>query len=192
LGEGKKTTMNTNAFSIPVRDGIQLRFIQPEEARALFELVDKNRAYLRKWLPWVHAQTGPDVSKEHILSRLEGAKKGETLDLGIYLDGALIGSMGFNRIVSTNKKASIGYWISEEFQGKGVMSDCVRALVDYGFRTLHLHRIRIQCNVSNAKSEAIPKRLGFTFEGIAREDEFLYDHFEDSKIFSMLEHEWKS
>ena len=169
-----------------------LRFIRPDEAEALYKLVDNNRAYLRKWLPWVDAQTGPEVSKKNIVERMEKAEKEEALGLGIYLDEILIGSIGFNRIVSTRKKASIGYWVSEDFQGDGIVTDCVRAIVSYGFKELRLHRIRIQCNPKNGKSAAIPERLGFTFEGIAREDELLLGHFEDSSICSILVHEWKS
>ncbi|HBV01073.1 MAG TPA: RimJ/RimL family protein N-acetyltransferase [Candidatus Taylorbacteria bacterium] len=184
--------MNPDTFLLPVRDNITLRFIRPDEAEALYKLVDRNRAYLRKWLPWVDAQTGPEASKENILGRIEKVKTMGMLDLGIYLEGKLIGSMGFNRIVADQRKASIGYWISPEFQGKGIMTDCVRALLDYGFNERHLHRIRIQCSVNNKRSAAIPEQLGFTFEGIAREDEFLYDHFEDSRIYSILAQEWKS
>ncbi len=183
--------MEIETFSLPVRDGITLRFIRPDEAEALYHLVDDNRAYLREWLNWVDEQTGPEASRKNILKRIEEAGKGKTLDLGIYLDGKLIGSIGFNRIVSSNRKASIGYWISAAHEGRGIMADCVRVLVSYGFKELHLHRIRIQCSVNNAKSAAIPERLGFTLEGIAREDEFLYDHFEDSRIYSILAHEWK-
>ena len=184
--------IDTRAFSIPVRRSVELRFIQSEEAGALYALVDKNRAYLEKWLPWVPEQKGQADSLENIRKRIERAQAGEMLDLGIYRDGELIGSIGFSRIVREHKKASIGYWISEELQGKGIMTDCVHALVTYGFKELHLHRIRIQCSVNNKKSAAIPERLGFIFEGTAREDELLDDHFESSKVYSILEHEWKS
>lgn len=184
--------MNIETFSLPVRDGIILQFIKLKEAEALFALVDQNRAYLRKWLPWVDAQASPESSRKNILERIEKAGNGEALDLGVYRDGKLMGSMGFNRIVADQRKASIGYWISPEFQGKGIMTDCVRALVTHGFHELGLHRIRIQCSVNNKQSAAIPERLGFTFEGIAREDEFLYDHFEDSRVYSILAQEWRN
>lgn len=183
--------MNTDTFSLPVRENLILRFIRPDEAEALYALVDKNRAHLRRWLNWVDGETGVESSRRNIAKRFEKAEKGETLELGIFHEGILIGSLGFNRIASENRKASIGYWISEEFQGKGIVTDCVKALVTYGFGTLNLHRIRIQCHVENKKSASIPERLGFTFEGIAREDEFLYDHFASSRIYSMLSHEWK-
>ncbi len=184
--------MNTETFSIPIRDGIALRFIKPEEAGALYTLVDKNRAYLRMWLDWVDAQTGPEVSKENVIRRVEKARVGEALDLGVYEGERLIGSMGFNGIHRKSRRAEIGYWLAEEYEGKGIMTDCVRALVSYGFRELKLHRIEIHCSTNNPKSAAIPERLGFKLDGIFRDGSFLYDHFENSKVYSMLEHEWQS
>ena len=183
--------MNTNTLSIPVRDNISLRFIQPNEAEALYALVDKNRAYLRKWLNWVDEQTGPEVSRENILKRIEEARAGKALDLGVSMDGKLIGSMGFNGIRASKRRAEIGYWLSKEYEGQGIMTDCVRALVDMGFRELKLHRIEIHCSTNNAKSAAIPEKLGFKLDGILRDDTFLYDHFESSNVYSMIENEWK-
>lgn len=183
--------MDTETFSISVRDDIELRFIKPEEAEALYKLVTDNRAYLREWLDWVDAQTGPEVSKENILKRIKKAETGEMLDLGIYKEGELIGSMGFNPISAKNKRAEIGYWISSGYQGKGMMTECVRALIGYGFKKLKLHRIEIHCSTRNAKSFAIPEKLGFTLDGVFRDSYYLYDHFESSKIYSMLAHEWK-
>ena len=157
----------------------------------MYNLVDTNRAYLREWLDWVDAQTGPEVSRENILARIEKANEERVLDLGIFEGEKLIGSMGFNAIQKKSRRAEIGYWLAEEYEGKGIMTDCVRALVSYGFKELKLHRIEIHCSTNNAKSEAIPRRLGFKLDGVLRDGSFLYDHFEDSRVYSMLESEWK-
>jgi ribosomal-protein-serine acetyltransferase len=44
----------------------------------------------------------------------------------------------------------------------------------------------IACGVENKRSQAIPQRLGFTHEGTARQAEWLYDHFVDHQIYSLL------
>jgi ribosomal-protein-serine acetyltransferase len=185
------TFVYTRTFVIKVRDNIALRFIRPDEAETLYALVDKNRAYLRERLDWVDAQTGPEVSRENILKRIEEASEGNAFDLGVYTDGKLIGSIGFNGIKESKRRAEIGYWLSEEYEGQGIMTDCVRALVDYGFKEMKLHRIEIRCSTNNVKSSAVPERLGFKLDGILRDHSFLYDHFESSKVYSMLEDEWE-
>ena len=184
--------MDAKTFSIPVRENLVLRFIQPEEAEALFALVDRNRAYLRERLNWVDKETEPRNSLETIQKRIEAATVPKRLEFGIYLDSQLVGSMGFNEISMRNKFGEIGYWLTEELQGQSIMTDCVRALVTYGFAEVGLNRIEIRCSPTNLKSEAIPKKLGFTYEGTARGRYFLYDHFEDSKVYSMLASEWKN
>ena len=182
--------MDTETFFIPVRNNLLLRFIQPHEAEVLYRLVDENGGYLREWLPWVDAQVGPQMSRENILKRIEQAKKGETLDLGIYMDGALVGSMGFNAIERESRRGEIGYWLAQVHEGQGIMAECVKSLVSYGFEELSLHRIEIHCSINNTKSSAIPERLGFKLDGILRDGSFLYDHFEDSRVYSILENEW--
>lgn len=56
------------------------------------------------------------------------------------------------------------YWLAEDFQGRGIMSDTLRVVIEYVFAELELHRIEITCAVGNDKSSALPKKLGFTFE----------------------------
>lgn len=92
---------------------------------------------------------------------------------------------------TAHKRASLMYWLSEESQGKGIMSDAVKVIIGYIFDDLKLNRISISCAVGNEKSSALPKKLGFTFEGVARQANWLYDHFVDLETYSLLASEWK-
>jgi len=71
------------------------------------------------------------------------------------------------------------------------MTRACRAIATEAFRQYGLHRIEIRCATGNGRSAAIPRRLGFAEEGILREAEWLYDHWVDLRVFSMLEHNWK-
>ncbi len=64
----------------------------------------------------------------------------------------------------------IGYWLRSSAEGQGYMSEAVRLLVTYCFETLEAQRLLIRCDVRNARSRAIPERLGFTLEGTLRND----------------------
>jgi len=66
-----------------------------------------------------------------------------------------------------------------------------RALINYSFTELGLNRLVIMAAVENAKSRAIPERLGFTPEGVCRQYEWLYDHFVDSSMYSLVASEWR-
>lgn len=100
--------------------------------------------------------------------------------------------IGLHYIDWKNKSTSIGYFLSEDAQGKGIITKSVQSLMDYIFEELDLHRIEIQCARNNVKSISIPKRLGFIQEGIKRDGQWLYDHYEDLFTFSFLKSDWKN
>jgi ribosomal-protein-serine acetyltransferase len=85
----------------------------------------------------------------------------------------------------------IGYWLDAACRGKGVMTEACRAFIDHGFMHIGLHRIDIRCAPANRKSCAIPERLGFVQEGTLRDAEWLYDHYVDLVVYSMLAPDWK-
>jgi ribosomal-protein-serine acetyltransferase len=91
-----------------------------------------------------------------------------------------------------NKCASIGYWLSKELEGKGIITRSCKAVIDEGFKRLKLNRIEIRAAVENYKSQAIPQRLGFKQEGIIRQAEFVNNQFVDLYVYSMLKEEWES
>lgn len=90
-----------------------------------------------------------------------------------------------------NKSTSIGYWLAEDAQGSGIMTKSCEAYIDHAFRDLDLHRIEIRCAVANARSRAVPERLGFASEGLIREAEWLNDRFVDHVLYGLLSGEWK-
>ena len=179
-------------FVIPIREGFELRLRTKADAEAFFKVTDKNRVYLRQWLPWVDATKTVNDTQKYIESSLSKFKKKESIDLGIWYEDQWVGSMGFHYWDKSNRKDTIGYWLAEDFQGKGIVTDAVRALIKYGFEKMNLNRIEILCAVENTKSRGIPERLGFKNEGVTRQCEWLYDHFVDSVSYSLLASEWKS
>ena len=111
---------------------------------------------------------------------------------GIWMDGEFAGSIGCHPIDWANRTCSIGYWIEERHQGKGIITRCCAALLDYLFDELGLHRVVIQCGTGNQRSCAIPQRLGFTREGVAREAEWVNDRWVDLVCWGMLEEDWRA
>lgn len=71
------------------------------------------------------------------------------------------------------------------------MRAAVQGLIKFGFEKLNLNKVLIGCATGNLRSQKIPESLGFTYEGTLRQNEWLYDHFVDHKIYSLLKSEWK-
>jgi ribosomal-protein-serine acetyltransferase len=97
----------------------------------------------------------------------------------------MAGVVGYNRIDWQNRVGYIGYWLAENYQGKGLMTSSCRAVIDYGFHSLNLNRMVIAAATENHRSRAVPERLGFIHEGTLREAEWLYDHFVDHAVLRL-------
>ncbi|MBS1886926.1 MAG: GNAT family N-acetyltransferase [Actinobacteria bacterium] len=89
-----------------------------------------------------------------------------------------------------NRSTSIGYWLAAEAEGRGLMTAAVRMLVDHAFREWGLHRVVIEVVADDARSRAIPERLGFREEAVLREAKLLRGRYEDAILYAMLAPDW--
>jgi ribosomal-protein-serine acetyltransferase len=177
-------------FQLKIDDTLELNF--PDESRAgeLFELIDANREYLRQWLPWLdnnkYLQNTIDFIK---LSRKQYSDN-LALNLAVCFRSKIAGIISLHRFDWPNRSAHIGYWLGEKYQGKGLITRSCQGLLDYSFSDMGLNRVDIRCAPANSRSRAIPQRLGFKEEGVLRQMEWLYEHFVDHVVYSMLRDEW--
>ncbi len=178
-------------FRLRVEPGIELRQLEDRDAAALFALTERNRAYLRQWLPWVdHSHTVEDT-RRFITGALSQYHSDRGPNAGIWMDGVIVGSIGCHPVDWANRSCSIGYWLESRRQGQGIITRCCTALIDYLFRDLSLHRVVIQCATGNSRSCSIPERLGFTREGVVREADWVNDRWYDLIVWSLLEQDWR-
>jgi ribosomal-protein-serine acetyltransferase len=124
--------------NLKLTDGeVEVRSVTLSHGEAVFSLTDKNRAYLRNWLPWVdRTKTVEDTKNAFILDSIEKAKKGTGADFGIYYQGILVGVIGYHAIDTLNKKTTLGYWLDESSQGKGIVTKAVKLLINYAFEKI--------------------------------------------------------
>jgi ribosomal-protein-serine acetyltransferase len=169
---------------------LELRSVRLEDAAALFAAIDRNRVRLRQWLPWVGLNYSLGDVYRFIAERERENQLRIALATAIWVDGFLCGSIGLHKIDPMHRSTSIGYWIDSDAEGRGIVLRACRAIVTEGFRNYGLHRIEIRCATENHRSCAIPRKLGFVEEGVLREAEWLYDHWVDLRVFSMLEQNW--
>lgn len=173
-------------FSHNIDEDLELRLLEGRHAEELFKLVDQNRKYLREWLPWVDGTKSAADTREFIRKSLEKFARNDGFSAGLFFRGRLAGVIGYHGIDWSNRATAIGYWLGEAFQGRGFMTRACGALVDHAFRDLGLNRVEIRCATENQRSRAIPERVGFREEGVARQAEWLYDHFVDLVIYAKL------
>ena len=179
-------------MNIIINDALQLESNHISQAEENYLLICNNRPYLKQWLTWVDRIQTLEEFKNFINISIIKAEQQTDYPFVIKLNGKIIGRIGIHFIDNQHKIGSIGYWISEGFQGQGVINQSCKAIIKFAFTDLGINRIEIKCAVKNLKSKAIPEKLNFKQEGVLRQAEFINGNFHDLYLYSMLRDEWVS
>lgn len=178
-------------FIVHVNEEITLRMLTARDAKPLYKRIDESRAYLKKWLPWLDDMKSEDDALSFIKNSFLIYNNRKGITAGIFLNEKLVGVIGFNEIDFQHRIGYIGYWLAKKYQGRGIMTTAVTAIIAYSFTELSLNRIEMRIANKNKASRAIAEKLGFVNEGQIRQAEWLYDHYVDHIIYGMLHEEWK-
>jgi ribosomal-protein-serine acetyltransferase len=177
-------------IGIRVDDDVFLRLHEERHAEELFRLTEANREHLRPWMPWVDATRSSDDTRAYLRDTVRKFTEGRDYGFAILEHGALVGTIGI-RPVEDASEAEIGYWISADAQGRGIVTRATEALIRFGFEDLGLNRIVILCAVDNQRSRAVPERLRFTIEGTLRRRELNPTREpRDQLLYGLLRSEW--
>lgn len=178
-------------MQISVRDNLIMRSLTKCDAPDVYAAVDSNRAHLRVWLPWVDSTDSPAVTESVIATWEKDYENKTDIVLGIFENNVYVGNIGLHNINKSNNSGMVGYWLAEKYQGRGIVTDCVRALVNFGFNNLELNRIYLYCASENTKSRAIPERLSFIHEGTLQDGEYVNGAYYDLIVYGMVRRNWK-
>ena len=166
------------------------RLLDEGDVAELHGLIDANRAYLARWLPWAEKQTLDDTLS--FVRKTRGQLEGDDGFQAAVVDREdIVGVIGYHAVDWKNRSTSIGYWLAEGRQGRGTMTRAVRGLVDHALSVWKLNRVEIRAAVENRRSRAIPERLGFHQEGTLRQSERVGDRYLDCVMYSMLAADWR-
>ena len=169
---------------------VSIELLNESHVDEVYRLIDENREHIYKWFMWVPNMQSAEDFRQFLLGSNQRVAEGIEHPFVIKYGDEVVGRTGIYRIDPQNKCGMIGYWISEAFQGKGIMTESTKQVLDYGFKEAGMHRIEIRCGSENLRSKAIPERLGLHFEGIAREAEWNHGRYIDLLVYSMLAGEW--
>jgi ribosomal-protein-serine acetyltransferase len=176
-------------FYCAANEQTELRLIDLQHSAELFQLLEVNRPYLRRWHPWVDVLRAPiDVERAVKIWRQQAAKNCGFY-VGIWFKHRFCGVINHLNLDWSNRCTAFTYWLDERHQGQGIMTASCRAMIQHGFHTWKLNRITIECAAENTRSRAIPERLGFKLEGIVRQCEWLHDQYVDHAVYGLLQTE---
>lgn len=162
----------------------------PGDGKVVYESIVSSIQELREWLPFAHKEQREEVVEANLREARLNYLKREDLRLLIFHreTNEFIGSSGLHHPNWDVPKFEIGYWIDSRHSGKGYMTEAVEGITEFAFRELKARRVIIRCDTLNDKSRAIPERLGFTLEGILRNEDTSVDGstLRDTCIFAKV------
>ena len=155
-------------LTAPLADGAELRALEPWMADEFHTFIESCRPHLAEWLPW--AVTLDTAGKVEVWLRgyAEDQARDSRRIYGIWLDGVLVGGVGFAMFNPKWGVCELGAWLTPEASGRGLVTLAAQRLVDWALQTRGMARVEWRAAVENTRSLAVAKRLGMQREGVLR------------------------
>ena len=177
--------------TIQIDEHLLLRNYEIDDFQQLFDAINGSRQHLGAWLNWVGKTTRAEHSLEFIQESHRKLLDQELLALGIFYDGVIIGGVGMHDWSHDTRRAQIGYWISKEYEGRGIITRSLRAFITYLFGQIGLNKIEIHYVTANKRSAKVAERLGFRVEGVIRQSTIRNGMPDDLVVTGLLKSEWE-
>ena len=177
--------LNFNPFPVLATERLVLRRAAASDVKEIFAL--RSDISIMKYIPRPLV-TNLDEALEHINNIDAKIESKEGINWGITLKGndTLIVVAGFYRISPENHRAEIGYILHPSQSGKGIISEVVKHLIEFGFTTMNLHSIEAVIAPENQASAKVLEKNGFVQEGLFKENQYFEGRFLNSAIYSLL------
>ena len=162
--------------------------IDPSDGQDFWFAVQSSRDSLKRWLPWVQFHGDITSSMRFCEACAADWDQGRAFRF-VVRDRerlTLLGVVGLESLIHMHRSCELGYWLTDAATGKGMMTEASRAALDYAFARIGAHRVKIAAATDNHRSLAVIGRLGFRFEGIAREAEWCDGRWLDHAVFALL------
>jgi ribosomal-protein-alanine N-acetyltransferase len=171
---------------------VTLRPIRRSDAKVWRAVRRRNQVWLSQWDATVPpgADARPTTFGTLVRRLAKAARRGTTYPFVIEVDGRFVGQVSINNIVRGSAQfASVGYWIDQEYAGRGVMPRAVAMAIDHCFFTAKLHRLEVCIRPENTNSLRVVEKLGIREIGYAPRFLHIDGEWRDHRIFAITREE---
>ncbi len=190
----EKTQEKLSPFIVTPR--CTLRLPQLDETEVMAAFVCENKEYLTPFEPLQsHHYYSQEYWHDKILQIQAGFQADTSCCLNLYLKetGQLIGMVNYSNIVrGAFHSCFLGFKIAEKMQGKGLMTEAIKASIMYVFDTLNLHRISANYMPGNGRSTRVLEKCGFQKDGLAEDYLCINGKWEQHVLTSLINDGWKN
>ena len=173
-------------------EGVTLRLLRRRDARALEQLLLRDRAWLEPWEATVPGRIGQINGRSLVSGLLAQFRDGFGLPLIIEVDKRIVGQLNVaNILYGSVGSANIGYWIARQHAGRGITPRAVAMAIDYLLIEGGLHRVEIDIRPENTASLRVVEKLGLREEGLKQRFIHIAGAWADHRSFAITKEELK-
>jgi ribosomal-protein-serine acetyltransferase len=157
------------------------------------EAVKDSLPELCEWLPWAHPNYTREEAAAFVRDSVAAWREGRAYDYAIrpISDPEFhLGNISIWSVSRLGRTGEIGYWVRSDRTSQGVATEVTTRMVRLGFEELDFHKINLRIAIGNRASERVAEKLGFTKEGVLREELMIRGRWVDHTLYSLLVHEF--
>ncbi|MEV7419891.1 GNAT family protein [Streptomyces sp. NPDC089919] len=177
-------------FAIDLAEDAQLKPLEVWHAEEFLAHIDRGREFIGQYVGFPDRAT--DLESARTLLRtfaLKNAEDGPRF-FGIWVEGVLRGGVLYPAFDPAGGNCEVGCWLEPAAAGRGLVSAACRELIDYAVTVRGMHRVEWHVCTDNEKSIAVAKRLGFTLEGVMRENYLHRGTRQSTEVWALLGRDW--
>ncbi|MFU8887331.1 MAG: GNAT family N-acetyltransferase [Trueperaceae bacterium] len=179
-----------HAFALRLDDELALRLRERHHARELYERIDAERDHLvAGTLTWAR-DTNLEDAERMVVQGLGQFRRGDGWQADLCWRGRPVGSLGLHALDGPGGSTEVGYWLQQDFEGRGLVTRAMRGLHRQFFEGRGLDHVAIGAVRGNDRSEAVVRRLGYRPEAVLRHALLVDDESADLAFYGLLRSEW--
>ncbi len=171
-----------------------LRPFERRDVKPIVEAVQASLPELHEWLPWARPGYNKDDAQAFVRDSQRSWKEGRAFDFVIRRPSEPtrhIGNISVWHVSKAFHTGEIGYWVRTDETAHGIATEVTRRMLQVAFDELSMHRVILRIAVGNRASERVAQKLGFTHEGVLREEIKVRGQWLDHMVWGLLEHEYR-
>ena len=143
------------------------RYRYPADGPSVGAAIAASHDHLRAWMPWVEASPTDESVRAFLepAARDFGGESAANYAITLADSGDYVGGCGLHPRVGEGA-LEIGYWIEARHQGQGLITEAIRLLTRAALELRGVERVEIHCDEANARSAAVPARLGYHLDRV--------------------------
>lgn len=176
-------------------DRLILQRFTRRDAVTLDDAIRASLTDLNQWLPWARMDYASGDTSAFIRDSTQAWKEDRAWDYSIRIlddPGRHVGNVSLWTVSKLGKIAEIGYWVRSDETNRGICTEAVDRLLSEAFGSMGYHKVVLRIAVGNEASDRVAEKLGFTKEGVLREELLIRGNWVDHSLWSLLDREYRA